>query len=179
MKPSCAEWRHRSSEDAWGWAFAPIGRVTAASAIDRLFCTKQPAARQGTGGFELHQRDPACFAARLRRVLYVDGESRQAKCNRGLPLVGGLEPEAAPDYFRMLSADASARGLPDLATSEGQRIFGVSKKQRDHTMNEIKIRRSFCTSLMTRPRLSRRRPCCAKHAAKRVSRSCPFRRSAF
>ena len=43
------------------------------------------------GGFELHQRDPACFAARLRRVLYVDGESRQAKCNGGLPLVGGLE----------------------------------------------------------------------------------------
>ena len=68
----------------------------------------------------------------------MDGESRQAKCNGGLPLVGGLEPEAAPDYFRVLSADASARGLPDLATSEGQRIFGVRKKQRDHTMNEIK-----------------------------------------
>jgi putative DNA primase/helicase len=38
-------------------------------------------------------------------------------------VVAGFEREAPSDNFRMLSADLIERGLPDLATPEGQRVF--------------------------------------------------------
>jgi putative DNA primase/helicase len=59
-----------------------------------------------------------------RRVLYVDGETTAAEMQHRLAaIVAGFTGEAAPDYFRMLSADVSERGLPDLATPDGQREF--------------------------------------------------------
>jgi len=59
-----------------------------------------------------------------RRVLYVDGEMTAVEMQHRLAaIVSGFSREAAPDYFRMLSADVTERGLPDLATPEGQREF--------------------------------------------------------
>jgi hypothetical protein len=59
-----------------------------------------------------------------RRVLYVDGEMAATEMQHRLAaIVAGFKREAAADYFRMLSADASADGLPDLATREGQRAL--------------------------------------------------------
>lgn len=59
-----------------------------------------------------------------RRVLYADGEMTGAEMQHRLAeIVAGSTCEAAPDYFRMLSADVTERGLPDLATLEGQSIF--------------------------------------------------------
>jgi putative DNA primase/helicase len=63
-------------------------------------------------------------AAAPRRVLYVDGEMPAGEMQHRLAaIVAGVEAEAVADYFRMLSADASADGLPDLATREGQRAL--------------------------------------------------------
>lgn len=63
-------------------------------------------------------------ASAPRRVLYVDGEMPAAEMQHRLAaIVAGVEAEAATDHFRMLSADASADGLPDLATREGQRAL--------------------------------------------------------
>jgi putative DNA primase/helicase len=63
-------------------------------------------------------------AADPRQVLYVDGEMTAAEMQHRLAaIVAGSAGEAAPNYFRMLSADVTDRGLPDLATQEGQRIF--------------------------------------------------------
>jgi hypothetical protein len=59
-----------------------------------------------------------------RRVLYVDGEMTAVEMQHRLAaVVAGMTREAAPDYFRMLSGDITERGLPDLATPEGQRQF--------------------------------------------------------
>jgi putative DNA primase/helicase len=59
-----------------------------------------------------------------RRVLYIDGEMTAAEMQHRLAaIVAGFQREALPDYFRMLSADVTERGLPDLATPEGQRAF--------------------------------------------------------
>ena len=63
-------------------------------------------------------------ASEPRRVLYIDGEMTAAEMQRRLAaIVAGFKGEAAPDYFRMLSADVTEGGLPDLATPEGQRVF--------------------------------------------------------
>lgn len=63
-------------------------------------------------------------AAEPRRVSYIDGEMPAGDMQHRLAaLVEGAEVEAAPDYFRMLSADVTERGLPDLATPEGKRMF--------------------------------------------------------
>ena len=63
-------------------------------------------------------------AAEPRRVLFVDGEMPAVEMQHRLAaIVAGVEAEAAPDYFRMLSADASPHGLPDLATREGQQAL--------------------------------------------------------
>ena len=63
-------------------------------------------------------------AAEQCRVLYIDGEMPGAEMQRRLAVVvAGFKGEAAPNNFRILSADVAERGLPDLATSEGQRIF--------------------------------------------------------
>lgn len=59
-----------------------------------------------------------------RRVLYADGEMPAAEMQHRLAeIVAGFKCEASPDFFRMLCADVTERGLPDLATVEGQRIF--------------------------------------------------------
>ena len=59
-----------------------------------------------------------------RHVLYIDGEMPAAEMQHRLAaIVAGFKHEAAPEYFRMLSADVTERGLPDLATPEGQRMF--------------------------------------------------------
>ena len=59
-----------------------------------------------------------------RRVLYVDGEMTAVEMQHRLAAIAeGFAREAAPDYFRMLSADVSDCGLPDLATEEGQSQF--------------------------------------------------------
>lgn len=63
-------------------------------------------------------------AAEPRRVLFVDGEMPASEMKYRLAaMVAGVEVEAAADYFKMLSADASADGLPDLATREGQQTL--------------------------------------------------------
>jgi hypothetical protein len=58
-----------------------------------------------------------------RRVIYLDGEMPAAAMQRRLAeIVAGFNPEPpAPDYFRLLCADETPNGLPDLATVEGQR----------------------------------------------------------
>ncbi len=66
-------------------------------------------------------------AAAPRRVLFVDGEMPAAEMQHRLAaIVAGVEAEATADNFRMLSADASADGLPDLAASEGQRALDAA-----------------------------------------------------
>jgi hypothetical protein len=63
-------------------------------------------------------------APQPRRVLYVDGEMTAVEMQHRLAAIAaGCTREAAPDYFQMLSADISERGLPDLATPDGQREF--------------------------------------------------------
>ena len=59
-----------------------------------------------------------------RKVLYVDGEMIAVEMQHRVgAIVAGFARKAAPEYFRMLSADVSERGLSDLATPEGQREF--------------------------------------------------------
>jgi hypothetical protein len=66
----------------------------------------------------------AWSACEPRRILYVDGEMTGAELQHRLAAIAaGFKREAAPDFFRLLSADVSDRGLPDLATPEGQREF--------------------------------------------------------
>lgn len=56
-----------------------------------------------------------------RRVLYIDGEMPAADMQERLrAILGG---ESASANFRMLCGDLTERGLPDLATREGQRAF--------------------------------------------------------
>ena len=64
------------------------------------------------------RRDPAASCTLTARCL-------RQRCNTGWRSVAGFKCEASPDFFRMLCADVTERGLPDLATVEGQRIFGV------------------------------------------------------
>jgi AAA domain/DnaB-like helicase N terminal domain/Homeodomain-like domain len=56
------------------------------------------------------------------RVLYVDGEMpAETMQERLASIIAGITHQPpADDYFRILSSDLSAVGLPDLATSEGQ-----------------------------------------------------------
>jgi AAA domain len=66
----------------------------------------------------------AWSAPEPRRVLYVDGEMTAAEMQHRLAaIVAGFKKEAAPENFKMLSADVTDRGLPDLATPEGQRLL--------------------------------------------------------
>jgi hypothetical protein len=59
-----------------------------------------------------------------RRVLYIDGEMPTVDMQLRLAtIVAGCERDADPSFFRMLSADASEQGLPDLATRDGQIAF--------------------------------------------------------
>ncbi len=57
-----------------------------------------------------------------RRVLYMDGEMPAAVLQTRLAAtVAGLANEPpTPDYFRLLSADLTEDGIPDLATKAGQ-----------------------------------------------------------
>jgi hypothetical protein len=56
--------------------------------------------------------------------LYIDGEMTAAEMQHRLAVVvAGFAREVAPEYFRILSADVTKRGLPDLATPDGQRAF--------------------------------------------------------
>ncbi len=58
------------------------------------------------------------------QVLYIDAEMPADEMQRRLAAnIAGANHETAPGYFRILSADASDRGLPDLATPAGQRAF--------------------------------------------------------
>jgi putative DNA primase/helicase len=60
-----------------------------------------------------------------RKVLYVDGEMPAETMQERLALIAGAFEKKLPsgNFFRMLSADVSERGLPDLATPEGQRAL--------------------------------------------------------
>jgi len=62
---------------------------------------------------------------RPRKVIYVDGEMPAPELQMRLAtIVAGFEREPpAPDYFRILCADLTEDGLPDLATPGGQRIL--------------------------------------------------------
>jgi putative DNA primase/helicase len=63
-------------------------------------------------------------ASEPHRVLYADGEMPGAEMQRRLAaIVAGFHGELAPDYFHMLSADLTERGLPDLAMPDGQAAF--------------------------------------------------------
>jgi putative DNA primase/helicase len=56
-----------------------------------------------------------------RRVLYLDGEMPANAMQRRVALiVAGFTPACDPTAFRLLSADVTDGGLPDLATTEGQ-----------------------------------------------------------
>jgi KaiC/GvpD/RAD55 family RecA-like ATPase len=71
----------------------------------------------GTGFLDWKATDP-------RHVLYIDGEMPAVEMQRRLAaIIGAVEIEAAADFFKLLSADASPVGLPDLATREGQRTL--------------------------------------------------------
>jgi hypothetical protein len=61
-------------------------------------------------------------APRPRRVIYIDGEMpAQATQERLRAVERGLSAERLdPDYLKILSADITPRGLPDLCTEEGQ-----------------------------------------------------------
>jgi hypothetical protein len=62
-------------------------------------------------------------APQPRRVIYLDGEMPAEVMQRRLDaVVAGFNPVPhATDYFRLLCADETPNGLPDLATVEGQR----------------------------------------------------------
>ena len=61
-------------------------------------------------------------AQRPRRVLYIDGEMPANAMQRRLAaVIAGFGPEPPePAYFRLLSADVTDGGLPDLGAAEGQ-----------------------------------------------------------
>src|SRR5271166_3871052 len=61
-------------------------------------------------------------ATKPRRVLYLDGEMPGRTMQERLAaIVGGFDQQPPhPDYFRILSADITDGGLPDLGTEEGQ-----------------------------------------------------------
>jgi putative DNA primase/helicase len=57
-----------------------------------------------------------------RKVLYLDGEMPAGTMQERLAsIAASFDRKPAPGFFRMLSADVSDHGLPDLATTEGQR----------------------------------------------------------
>jgi len=67
-------------------------------------------------------------APRPRPVIYLDGEMPAAAMQRRLAaaVAGSSAEPPAPDFFRLLSADVTANGLPDLATPEGQRAIDAA-----------------------------------------------------
>jgi putative DNA primase/helicase len=62
------------------------------------------------------------LAPKPRKVIYIDGEMPAATMQKRLAaIVAGTDAKPpAPDYLRLLSADISESGLPDLASPEGQ-----------------------------------------------------------
>ncbi|HEY8871793.1 MAG TPA: AAA family ATPase, partial [Stellaceae bacterium] len=66
-------------------------------------------------------------AAEPRRVLYLDGEMPASLTQERLAaIVAGLDQQPPPDHFRILSADITDGGLPDLATAVGQSEIDVA-----------------------------------------------------
>jgi putative DNA primase/helicase len=65
------------------------------------------------------------MAPRPRRVLYVDGELPAKTLQERLAMiVAGIEGgEPAPDTLRIITPDLQERPIPDLATSQGQRLL--------------------------------------------------------
>jgi putative DNA primase/helicase len=57
-----------------------------------------------------------------RRVIYLDGEMPAATMQRRMAgtIAGGNRNPPSDDYLRLLSADITEGGLPDLSTAEGQ-----------------------------------------------------------
>jgi len=64
-------------------------------------------------------------APKPRRVLYLDGEMPAcALQSRLAAIVGSAETEPpSPDYLTLLTPDLQPRGIPDLSTTEGQRLL--------------------------------------------------------
>jgi KaiC/GvpD/RAD55 family RecA-like ATPase len=62
---------------------------------------------------------------KARKVVYIDGEMpAEAMQERLAAIVQGFAAQPpADDYFRILSADLTEFGLPDLATPEGQKLI--------------------------------------------------------
>jgi putative DNA primase/helicase len=60
-----------------------------------------------------------------RKVLYIDGEMPAGAMKERLAaIIAGFEKQPPADsYFRILSADLSKNGLPDLGSSDGQASF--------------------------------------------------------
>jgi len=66
-------------------------------------------------------------AAEPRRVLYLDGEMPASLTQERLAaIVAGFDQQPQPDHFRILSADITDGGLPDLATAVGQSEIDVA-----------------------------------------------------
>src|SRR5215469_15564280 len=65
------------------------------------------------------------YAARPRRVLYVDGELPAVTLRDRLAMVlAGIEESEPPrDTLRIITPDLQDRPMPDLATAEGQRFI--------------------------------------------------------
>jgi len=60
-------------------------------------------------------------APKARRVFYIDGEMPgSALAQRVAAIVAHSETEAEPGNFTVLTPDAQAEGMPDLATADGQ-----------------------------------------------------------
>lgn len=102
-----------------------LAMVVAPRGIGKTFFSLSVAYTAACGGEFLGFNAPTA-----RRVFYLDGEMpARTMQERIATIIKGFSPEPpSPDYFRILTADLTEDGLPDLSTSEGQALIDAQIK---------------------------------------------------
>lgn len=101
--------------------------IVAARGVGKTWVGLNIAVAVATGGSYLGWQAKA-----ERRVLYVDGEMpASALQERFLNILAGTERTMSPESFRLIAADLQDRGIPSLATAEGQAFLDLDSRAAD------------------------------------------------
>lgn len=104
-----------------------LAMIVAARGIGKTWTALNVAVAVGTGGSFLGWSAPA-----ERRVLYLDGEMpASALQERFMTILAGTERMMPAENFRLLAADLQERGIPSLASAEGQAFLDHEARSAD------------------------------------------------
>lgn len=105
-----------------------LGMIVASRGIGKTWLALNVGLAVATGGEFLGWQ-----AREARRVLYLDGEMPMPDLQARFCkiLADGGRDLPAPDYFRMVASDLQERGIPSLATAEGQAFIDLDARAAD------------------------------------------------